>query len=118
MFIGDFAEALIHRVNAGQEIVPPVDAWYVKETGPRGKPERVRVRMVRGSCDYYNSRYDYAELVGGRTITTTYLFPVKGYMKPKFALITDDFGPAHNWVAIPRGMKPEKLAGYRIELGK
>lgn len=118
MFISDFAEVLIRRVNAGQEITPPVDAWYVKETGPRGKPERVKVRMLRGSCDYYNSRYDYAELVGGRTVTTTYLFPVKGYSKPQYALITDNFGPAHNWVSIPRGMKAEKLAEYSIELGK
>ena len=118
MFIGEYVEWLSRRHPAGQTLYPAVEAWYVKETGRSGKPERVKIKMLRGSCDSYSCRYDYAELEDGRHITTTYLFPVKGYSKPRFALITDNFGPAHNWIALPRGISAETLAKYRIELGK
>lgn len=118
MFIGDYTEHLSRQHPAGRTLYPPIEAWYVAETGHRGKPERVKIKLLRGSCDSYSCRYDYAELEDGRKISTTYVFPVKGYTKPKYALITDNFGPAHNWVALPNGAPAEMLAEYRIELGK
>jgi len=120
-FIGDYVEFLLHwKVNAGHPINPPIEMWYVDSF--KKNPERVKVKMLRGSCDYYSTRGDYAELVDGRTVATSYLFPVgSGYAKPIYAWIDDRMGGVHNWVAIPRGWqkKPEMLAQqYGITLGK
>lgn len=120
MFIGDYAQALARRYGAGNDIQPPLEVWYVQDTGPRGKPERVKIIRVRGSSDYYHRSPDYADVEGmRRTIGTMYMFPVgQGYSKPQYALITDRLGKAHNWVSIPRGWNAEKALQHNIEVGK
>lgn len=112
MFIGDYA-ATLH----GGPQNPPLEAWYVSDTGKSGRPEKVLIEKVYGASNE-NGR-DYALLVGGhRRIGTTYLFPVKGYRRPIFAQITDKWGTAGNWVALPNSMGPGKLDQWGIDLGQ
>ena len=115
-FIGDFADQLARRYSEGRQIDPPVDAWYVADSGANGRPEKVKVTMVRGPLDRTTTRHDYAELSDGRHPTSLYIFPVSGYSKPQFALISDQYGDVHNWVSLPRGWDAERASRYGITL--
>lgn len=98
-FIGDLAEQL----GSGYRTFP---AWYVKDASAKGRPERVTVTRLRGPLDRHQSGHDYAELEGGRVVPSLYLFPQRGFTKPRFLAMQDAHGVFHNWVGLRRGYKP------------
>lgn len=71
---------------------PPITLWAVTEGG--AKIEKVQIVRVRGTCDSFESRNDYADLLGyGVTVSTHYLFP----KKPSLYAFKDRFGEFHDW---------------------
>jgi len=98
----DFACHLAAKFGCGR-LFEPVLAWTVDENG---KVKKVSVVMVRGSCDYYHSHYNYAEIDVGSgsrdTISSRYIFPWRTHTKPRLVEMQDEYGTFRDWLSTPR----------------
>jgi hypothetical protein len=96
----EYAKQLAAKYGCGRRF-DPVECWAVIED----QPQHVQVTMVRGSCDYRESDYSYAEIAtttdSYHTISSRYLFP-STHNKPVVTEFTDNFGKFHDWAAQPR----------------
>lgn len=87
---GDFAEALLRVFSPGMSY-PPAAAWVVIND----KPQRVEVVRLRGACDDWFRRGDYADLSDGRSVSSFYLFPTR----PRLERVEDEYGVCSQWVS-------------------
>lgn len=86
----------------------PVEAWHVDSLSK--KVLKVRVLKLRGGgADYYDKYSDYADLEGGKTVSSYYLFPTKGFSKPRPYRVVDQYGEMTRWFGFRRGKKPRVI---------
>ncbi len=93
----ELAESLASQHGCGKRFAPG-ECWAVANNAV----VKINVTMVRGSCDAYDRRFDYAESSDGNVYSSRYLFPVKTHKRPSLVEMADGFGVFHDWVSDPK----------------
>jgi len=92
---GELARRLYLRYGCHR--TPAIECWTIKDD----KPVRVTVVGLR-SATGCGERADYADLAGGGSCATFYLWPVSRHCRPALVRLLDEYGPCQQWCAAVR----------------